>query len=209
MPEDIERKPGTILLLNGPPRAGKSSIAKVVQDTFPGVWINLGVDVYMKAIPEKYQPGIGLRPGGEKPEMEPLIVSMYEALYSAMAVHSRLGLNIVADVGHHDDYSVPLGILPHCAALLHGLPVLFVGVLCPLDAVMERRIATWGQQYEAGGVVPAPIQRWHKAVHEGHIYDLELDTSIHTPEACAAMIFERLTNGKPGTAMSIHAKSKA
>lgn len=33
---------GKIILLNGAPRSGKSSIAAVIQNTFPGIWINLG-----------------------------------------------------------------------------------------------------------------------------------------------------------------------
>ncbi len=36
--------PGQIIILNGAPRSGKSSIATVVQETFEGVWMNLGVD---------------------------------------------------------------------------------------------------------------------------------------------------------------------
>ena len=56
--------PGQIVILNGAPRAGKSSIVKVMQDTFDGVWMNLGVDVFARGVtPKKYQPGIGLRPG--------------------------------------------------------------------------------------------------------------------------------------------------
>lgn len=66
---------GKIILLNGAPRSGKSSIAAVIQNTFPGIWINLGVDNYMKTIPQSLQPGIGLRPGGERPDMEPAYTS--------------------------------------------------------------------------------------------------------------------------------------
>ena len=44
--------PGRIVILNGAPRAGKSSIAAVVQETFDGVWMNLGVDAFM-AIPDQ------------------------------------------------------------------------------------------------------------------------------------------------------------
>ena len=55
---------GKVVVLNGTPRSGKSSIASSVQDTFDGVWINLGVDSFMKMTPQRYQPGIGLRPGG-------------------------------------------------------------------------------------------------------------------------------------------------
>jgi chloramphenicol 3-O phosphotransferase len=37
--------PGQIVILNGVPRAGKSSIVAVIQETFDGPWMNLGVDV--------------------------------------------------------------------------------------------------------------------------------------------------------------------
>jgi chloramphenicol 3-O phosphotransferase len=33
-----------IVILNGTPRSGKSSIAAVIQATFDGLWMNLGVD---------------------------------------------------------------------------------------------------------------------------------------------------------------------
>src|SRR5262249_52419718 len=83
-------KAGHIVILNGPPRSGKCSIARVVQDTFDGPWLNLGVDVHVREMsPIRYQPGIGLRP----------IPVFYAAHYESIAAHSRLGLNVVADVG--------------------------------------------------------------------------------------------------------------
>src|SRR5215210_1236858 len=107
--------PGQILILNGAPRSGKSSIAAVVQDTFDGVWMNLGVDAFMRMTPACYMPGIGLRPGGERRDLEPLVAAMYCALYESVAAHSREGINVVVDVGHHDAYAVVQGILPDCA----------------------------------------------------------------------------------------------
>jgi chloramphenicol 3-O phosphotransferase len=62
---------GQIVILNGTPRSGKSSIAAVIQNTFEGVWMNLGMDRLMQMTPDRYQPGIGLRPGGERPDLEP------------------------------------------------------------------------------------------------------------------------------------------
>src|SRR5689334_4734740 len=99
--------PGQIVILNGTPRSGKSSIAAAIQNTFNGVWMNLGVDGFKQMTPQRYQPGIGLRPGGERPDLEPLIVVLYRAMYASIAAHSRLGLNVVVDVGHHDAYAVP------------------------------------------------------------------------------------------------------
>ncbi len=59
--------PGQIIILNGAPRAGKSTIAAAIQDTFEGLWLNLGVDRWMQMTPARYQPALGLRPGGERP----------------------------------------------------------------------------------------------------------------------------------------------
>jgi len=50
--------------LSGAPRPEKSSIARVMQNTFEGVWMYLGVDRFKAVTPEHFQPGIGLRPGG-------------------------------------------------------------------------------------------------------------------------------------------------
>jgi chloramphenicol 3-O phosphotransferase len=192
--------PGQIVILNGAPRSGKSSIAAVIQNTFEGVWMNLGGDRFKQMTPERYQPGIGLRPGGERPDLEPLIVILYRAMYEAIAAHSRLGLNVVVDVGHHDAYSVPRGILPDCARQLKGLPVLFVGVRCPLEVVMDRRRATWGIGNADDGSVPKPVSLWQQAVHVPGIYDLEVDTSELSPGKCADLIRQRLEEGPPASA---------
>jgi len=189
--------PGQIVILNGTPRSGKSSIATAIQNTFEGVWMNLGVDHFKQMTPERYQPGIGLRPGGERPDLEPLIVILYRAMYGAIALHSRMGLNVVVDVGHHDAYSVPRGILPNCAQQLTGLPVLFVGVRCPLEVIMERRRATWPVDNAEGDSVPKPVSLWQQAVHTPGIYDLEVDTSVRSSQECAEAIRQRLENGPP------------
>ena len=192
---------GQIIILNGTPRSGKSRIAAVIQETFPGVWINLGVDHYKPMIPARYQPGIGLRPGGEAPDLEPLIVQLYAALYESIAAHSRLGLNVVADVGHHDHYSRPLGILPACVRRLSGLPVLLVGVRCPIETIMARRRATGWHGDDVDDATPPPaVLRWQEQVHLPGIYDLEVDTSLLDPAAWAAAIGRRLAEGPPPTA---------
>jgi chloramphenicol 3-O phosphotransferase len=162
--------------------------------------MNLGVDRFMQMTPQRYQPGIGLRPGGERPDLEPLIVVLYRAMYEAVAAHSRLGLNVVVDVGHHDAYSVSRGILPECARRLQGLPVLFVGVRCPIEVVMDRRRATWGVGVAEDGSIPKPVSLWQEAVHVPGIYDLEVDTSVLSPEECADVIRRRLEGGPPPSA---------
>jgi chloramphenicol 3-O phosphotransferase len=52
--------PGQIIILIGTSRSGKSSIVDVIQDTFDGVWMNLGVDRFMQMTPARYLPVMGL-----------------------------------------------------------------------------------------------------------------------------------------------------
>ncbi|MFC9692207.1 chloramphenicol phosphotransferase CPT family protein [Kribbella sp. NPDC056951] len=192
----MDTKPGRIVILNGPPRAGKSSIATVIQNTFDGVWMNLGVDHFQAMTPASFRPGVGLRPGGERPDLEALVVTLYAAMYDSIAAHSRLGLNVVVDAVHHDFYSRPLGILADCARRLEGLPVLMVGVHCPVDVVLERRRATWGGVgYNQGGSVADPVGLWHEAVHTPGLYDVEVDTSVLRADECAEVIRRRLVSG--------------
>jgi chloramphenicol 3-O phosphotransferase len=168
-------RPGQIVVLNGVPRAGKSSIAAVIQETFDGPWMNLGVDVARQMTPQRYQPGIGLRPNEPAHAAAPLVATFYAALYDSVAAHSRLGLNVVVDIGHHD-----LSVLGDCARRLAGLPVLFVGVRCPLDVIMSRRSVN-PSSYATGTAaepVPPQVRAWQELVHDPGIYDIEVDTSV-------------------------------
>jgi chloramphenicol 3-O phosphotransferase len=200
---------GRIVILNGPPRSGKTSIAKAIQKRSPELWMNLGVDGHISAMSPYYTPGVGLRPQriedqAQDParvplaDLEDLVPTLYAALYESIAAHARLGINVASDVSHHDCYSRPRGILADCVRRLRGLPVLFVGVLCPVEVVWERRKATWGQDrasVDAG--TRSSVELGHRAAHEHH-YDIELDTSILSPGECAEAILSRLAEGPPG-----------
>ncbi|MGO4352254.1 chloramphenicol phosphotransferase CPT family protein [Rhizobium sp. RAF36] len=200
---DNDNTAAQIVILNGAPRSGKTTIARAIQQQFDGPWMNLGVDGYNAMTPAEYLPGIGLRPGGERPDLEELVPFFYAALYESIAIHAGLGLNVVADLGHHDAYSQPLGILADCARRLEGFPVLFVGVRCPLDVIMKRREIDEPGREElyakatAETAVPEAVRRWQDEVHKPGIYDLELDTSVLTPYECAEAIRHQLDIGIP------------
>lgn len=164
--------------------------------------MNLGVDASTRALPERFRPGIGLRPGGERPDLEDLVVTLYAALWDSVAAHARQGLDVVVDVGIHDAYAAPRRIAREAARRLEGLPVLVVGVRCPVEVIWERRRASWGQDLrEADDRAVAAVERWQSAVHDPMAYDLELDTSSLSPAQCADAIVARLA-GPPGTCLA-------
>jgi chloramphenicol 3-O phosphotransferase len=127
------------------------------------------------------------------------VVALFDALYASVVACSRSGLGVVVDVGHHDDYSRPLGILGKVARDLRGLPAYFIGVRCPVEVVMARRDAgaADGRYVTSApdGSVPEVVRRWERAVHDPGVYDLEVDTSTSTPRACAEAIRRRLAAG--------------
>ena len=164
--------PGQVVILNGVPRSGKTSIARALQERADEPWLHLGVDAAADWLPEGLRPGAGLRPGGESPELEGAVVLLYRALFDAVAAHVRLGLNVVVDLGLHESYSRPLPIVGDGARRLVGHPVLFVGVHCASDVIWQRRAETWGQHRESAdpSLVHA-VARWPRAVH---VFDYDL-----------------------------------
>ncbi|MGH2451592.1 MAG: chloramphenicol phosphotransferase CPT family protein [Candidatus Limnocylindria bacterium] len=193
------RPAGQIVVLNGAPRSGQSSIVLAIQETFDGVWMNIGVDVFARRVtPRRYRPGMGLRPGEEEHDLYSLQPALYAAFYDSIAAHSRSGLNVLADVGHHRRE-----ILVDCARRLKGLPALLVGVRCPIEVVMQRRNTSPVGEYATGSIddPPLPVRRWQTEVHHPGIYDLEVDTSMLSPSECAELIRRRLLEGA-GTAFT-------
>ncbi len=189
---------GRIILLNGAPRSGKSSIARAIQVVSDVPTVSLGVDLAMAATPPGLLPGIGLRPGGERPDLEPFVEASYRALFDSMAAHARHGIDVVADLGLHDDYVRPLGLWPMAARRLSGLTVYLVGIRCPVEIVLDRR-TDHPDRYEiaTGDEVPAPVLRWEEAVHDPGWYDLEVDTGLHRADACALAILEQVSRAAP------------
>jgi chloramphenicol 3-O phosphotransferase len=113
-------------------------------------------------------------------------------MYESMAARSPRGINVVADTTHHDHYSRPMRLVTKCARILGDLPVLVVGVRCPLDVVVDRREATWGRRRHEDGSIPEAILRWQQDAHVPGVYDMEFDTSLLRPEEAAELIPERV-----------------
>ena len=94
----------------------------------------------------------------------------------------------------------PRGILCDSARRLSGLPVLLVGVRCPVEVIMDRRRDTGWDKGSAADQAVAGAVRWQREVHEPGIYDLEVDTSMLSPEGCAEVIWQHLKDGPAPTA---------
>lgn len=185
--------PGRIVILNGAPRSGKSTLARAIQRHVDGTWINWGVDAFNATLPPDLLPGIGLRPGGERPELEADVARLYGAFFAHMARLAGAGFDIVADLGMHADYAAPFDPMDVLAVELAGLDIVLVGVDCDLGTIMARRNADpQNGLYLGGAEVPPPVARWQDAVHRGKTYDLRVDMAMLMPEQGARHVAERL-----------------
>lgn len=179
---------GEVIVLNGAPRSGKSAIAEEIVSTFQGDWVSIGVDSMMAATPAELLPGIGLRPGAARPDLEIYVQEQYHQLFADVAKRAWAGTKVVMDVGIHDDYSKPLGIADAMSVAFAGLDVLLVGVHCSLEMLRTRRAKTGYLSWAAGADVPDPVQRWQQAVHTELTYDVEVTTSALTSAECVAQL---------------------
>lgn len=193
-------------MLSGPSRAGKSTIAARVQDALDGIWMHIGMDLHIQATPPRYKPGIGLRPMRPQDvravegrvsygDLVDAVPALYAALYGSAAAHARNGLNVVMDVYHHDNYPKTLGTLDIAKRELAGLPSLFIGVNAPLDVIWDRRRKTWGQHRDTVDEDVRRAVEMHDAAARALRYDIELDTSVLSPDECVGRIARRLAEG--------------
>lgn len=188
---------GTIIILNGTSSSGKSCILHALQDILEEPYLDAGIDKFIWMLPERYldRPlwddvlGMAVRAG-------PVGNQLISGMHQAIAVLSRTGINVIVD-----HVLVDPDWLLECIDLFHELPVLLVGIRCPLEVLVQREQArknrTLGQ-----------AKAQYDLVHAHAIYDLEVDTSLLSPEECALRIKQRLEDGIPPAALKLLSRGK-
>jgi chloramphenicol 3-O phosphotransferase len=79
-----------------------------------------------------------LRPGEPDHPAAAAVPALYAALWESIAAHARFGLNVVVDVGLYD-----VEVATDAALRLAEFSVLFVGVRCDIETIMDRRTRRW------------------------------------------------------------------
>lgn len=175
-----------IVLLNGIGSAGKSSIAKALQNIASERFLHVSMDAFLEMLPESSfgQPdGLAFetieRDG--KPVVEirsgPTVDRAMRGMRHAVAAMAAQGNSLIVD-------EVLLGDgMAEYRTLLAGFALFTVGVHAPLD-VLEARERQRGDRLI--GLARGQFGR----VHRGIVYDLEIDSSTATPMECAERIRE-------------------
>lgn len=106
------------------------------------------------------------------------------ALFETVKVLADQGYDVIVDTVLIDSRD-----LRQCAQTLHQREVMVVALVCPLHE-LERR------ERERGDRVIGMASEQYPLIHKYNIYDLEIDTSKCTAEACAATIRDMLNSGQ-------------
>lgn len=213
---------GQVLIVTGTSGSGKSTACALFAKRSDDFWLLYGIDHFLSGtLPAKFghhgprcREGIYAHPRDEADPDGPLRWSFgpkgeaaFRTFHGWVATAAREGCNIVLD---HLVMSDP-PVLQDLIWQLDGLPVHFI-CLKPPYAVLEARVASRTMDKpmptdllgeDAVRKIIARLDRlrpWlYDAVYANDTYDLEIDTSAHTPEEVVAMIEARLAEG-PGTA---------
>ena len=178
--------PPQIILLNGVGSVGKSSTAKALQAMSARPFLHLAMDAFIDMLPVRLigdpavfvfetlqdhgKPSIAIKTG-------PVFDRVMSGMRLAIAAMAAEGNNIIVD----DVLVLGSADVADYRAKLAGFDLRVVGLFAHLDILEAREIAR--------GDRAIGLARWqYERVHQGVVYDLEIDTSSATPVDNARLI---------------------
>ncbi|MEO1100790.1 MAG: AAA family ATPase [Pseudomonadota bacterium] len=174
----------SVIFLNGCTSAGKSSIAKHLQDRLPTPHLLTGIDDAFAMLPAHYHN----HPDGfffdrdadnlVRLNFGPFGLATLKSHHRAAAAIARSGVDLILD----EVIQTP-ELRRDWLDVLQGLDVFFVGVHCDLEELERREIAR-------GDRLPGQARGQLGIVHKGMTYDLEIDSTNAEPVDLADEIIQ-------------------
>lgn len=166
-----------IILLNGTSSAGKTTIARALQDTLEPRWLYLEFDQFVEmltdAAPEP----------DEEPDEDDLGPWLADGWYRVVGGIAASGFDVIVH-----DVIVEAFRLEAATRLLAPFDVTFVAVRCPVEVAEQR-------EKDRGDRAVGLVRHQFDLVHADRTYDCEIDTSAMDPPACVAAIIEVVEGG--------------
>jgi chloramphenicol 3-O phosphotransferase len=165
---------GQVIFHNGASSSGKSSIAEQLLLVLDRPYFHMSVDVIngMRARERTLELG--------PDELAAVLARTRSGFHRAVAGMARAGNDLVVDYVLSEQWR-----MLDCLAVLDGLDVVFVGVRCSAAELARRERARGDRQ---PGQAAGQLGR----VHSHGSYDIECDTTVASPRACALSIMEAL-----------------
>ncbi|MEU9484756.1 chloramphenicol phosphotransferase CPT [Streptomyces decoyicus] len=168
-----------VIVLNGGSSSGKSGIIRCLQAVLPDPWLALGTDTLVEAMPASMQAadgGIEFASDGAV-AVGPEFRTLEAAWIEGVAAMARAGARVIVDeVFLGGAYSQR-----RWQKALGDLPVLWVGVRCDGTIAADREVARGDRTI---GMAASQAE----LVHQGVVYDLEVDTTHAESMECARAI---------------------
>ena len=168
-----------VIVLNGGSSSGKSGVARCLQAVLPDPWLAVGADALIQAMPASMQAsdaGIEFAADGAV-SVGPEFRTLEAAWMEGVAAMARAGARVIVD----EIFLGGVESQQRWQKALGGLDVLWVAVRCDSAVAAGRELAR-GDRVQGMAMSQAEV------VHQGVVYDLEVDTRHTEALVCTRII---------------------
>ncbi|MFM0158664.1 chloramphenicol phosphotransferase CPT family protein [Paraburkholderia sediminicola] len=173
---------GTIIVLNGPSSAGKSTLSRYLRENLVEHHLHIELDAFRNMEPATYW-------DVEKRVIQVRTAALCRAINATAATFSRHGQAVIVD------HVLSSDAWHYMLEDLIGLPVFIVGVFCSLEILIERELTRGDRKI---GLAKSQFD----SIHADRHYDYVVDTSSSSKLDCAQSVLEWLRSQPTPTAFS-------
>lgn len=166
---------GRIIILNGVSSAGKTTLARIVQDRSPTPLYRLDIDDFILMSPDKFN---DYENGDFSVEYR-----FASKFFHVVKLYSDFGFDLIVPCMFFKNSDA----LQEFNVLLHGYPVLIVNVSCPPEELQRREAKRGNRQI---GSAQAQL----KLLETEFENSLLVDNFMNSNDTCADMIMEAFNN---------------
>lgn len=159
-----------IVFLNGASSAGKTTIARRLQQELDGIWLHVSLDMVFRLLPEKF---LGDPDWGDKLGWDRFL----SGFHAAVGQLPRTGYPVILD-----HVCTSRRWQDECVKLLADYKVLHVGVFCPPGELRRREAARGDRKI---GIAEEHLESY---VAEAGPFDVEVDTHRCSLDDCVEQI---------------------